>query len=163
MRAAAFEPRIKRIITSGHAIDYMKSMNFLFRRLHLWCLKHCRNFMDRMAVKKSQREGMASWVVEQLMYITKKNKPLDALEIYSLMNENNIHSELVKQDVLILTGREDHYIPFKMHGMQIRALTKAKSVTGKVFTKKEQAQNHCQIGNIGLALDVMLRWIDEKS
>ena len=163
MRAAAFEPRIKRIITSGHAIDYMKSMNFLFRRLHLWCLTHCRNFMDRMAVKKSQREGMASWVVEQLMYITKKNKPLDALEIYWLMNENNIHSELVKQDVLILTGREDHYIPFKMHGMQIRALTKAKSVTGKVFTKKEQAQNHCQIGNIGLALDVMLRWIAEKS
>jgi len=47
--------------------------------------------------------------------------------------------------------------------MQIKALTNAKSVTGRVFTEDEQAHNHCQIGNIGLALDVMLKWIDEKS
>jgi len=32
-----------------------------------------------------------------------------------------------------------------------------------VFTKEEHAQNHCQIGNIGLALEVMARWIGEKS
>jgi hypothetical protein len=50
-----------------------------------------------------------------------------------------------------------------VHDMQIKALTNAKSVTGRVFTKEEQAHNHCQIGNTGLALDVMLKWIDEKS
>ena len=88
---------------------------------------------------------------------------MDALEIYLLMNSQNIHSELVKQDVLILTGKEDHLIPFKMHDMQIRALTNARSVTGRVFTKEEHAQNHCQNGNIGLALQVMLQWIEEKS
>ncbi len=48
-------------------------------------------------------------------------------------------------------------IPFKMHDMQVKALTDAKSVTDKVFTKEEHAQNHCQIGNIGLALDVMVK------
>jgi len=79
------------------------------------------------------------------------------------MNEENIHSVLVKQDVLILTGREDHFIPFKMHDMQIKALINARSVTGRVFTKDECAQNHCQTGNIGLALDVMSKWIEEKS
>lgn len=163
LRAAAYEPRITRVIASGHAIDYMKSMNFLFRKLHLWFFEHGRDFMDRMAVKKFQKEGMASWVVDHLKYITKKNKPMDALEIYLLMNEKNIHSELVKQDVLILTGKEDHFIPFKMHKMQIKALTNARSVTGRVFTKNEHAQNHCQTGNIGLALDVMVRWLNEKS
>ena len=161
LRAAAFEPRLKRVIATGHAIDYIKSMNFIFRKIHLWSMEHCREFMDRMAVLKFEnREGMAPWVVDHLKYITKKEKPLDALEIYVLMNEQNIHSELVKQDVLILSGSEDHFIPFKMHDMQIKALTNAKSVTGRVFTGKEHAQNHCQIGNIGLALDVMVKWIE---
>jgi len=163
IRAAAFEPRIKRVIASGHAIDYMRSMNFIFRKLHLWCFEHCRAFMNRMAALKFQRENMASWVVDHLKFITRKNEPMDALEIYLLMNSKNIHSELVKQDVLILTGKEDHLIPFKMHDMQIRALTNARSVTGRVFTKEEHAQNHCQNGNIGLALQVMLQWIEEKS
>ena len=69
----------------------------------------------------------------------------------------------MKQDVLILTGKDDHFVPFKMHNMQVQALTNAKSVTARVFTEEDQAQNHCQIGNIGLALDVMLNWIDSVS
>jgi len=163
LRAAAFESRIKRVIASGHAIDYMKSMNPIFRNIHMWSMKNCRDFMDRMAVMKfEKKEGMASWTVDHFKYITKKNKPLDALEIYLLMNERNIHSELVKQDVLILTGRKDHFIPFKMHDMQLKALTNAKSVTGRIFTREEQGQNHCQVGNIGLALNVMSGWIKEK-
>lgn len=88
---------------------------------------------------------------------------MDAFEVWLQMNETNLHSELVTQDVLILTGREDHFIPFKMHDMQIRALTNARSVTARVFSKEEHAQNHCQIGNIGLALDVMVDWIKERS
>lgn len=102
-------------------------------------------------------------MVKHLMYITKKTKPMDALETYLLMNEENIHSELVRQDVLILSGREDHFIPFKMHRKQLNALTNARSVSGRVFAKQEHAQNHCQTGNIGLALDVMVKWIEEKS
>jgi hypothetical protein len=54
-------------------------------------------------------------------------------------------------------------IPFKMHNMQVKALTNAKSVTARVFTKEEHAQNHCQIGNIGLALDTMGKWIEKKT
>ncbi|GAG11749.1 unnamed protein product [marine sediment metagenome] len=50
-----------------------------------------------------------------------------------------------------------------MHGKQVKALTNAKSVTARVFTKEEHAQNHCQIGNVGLALDVMVKWIEKKS
>ena len=47
--------------------------------------------------------------------------------------------------------------------MQINALTNAGSVTGRVFTREEQAHNHCQVGNTGLALEVMVKWIEEDS
>jgi hypothetical protein len=37
----------------------------------------------------------------------------------------------------------------------------AKSVRDKIFTKDDHAQNHCQVGNIGLLLDTMIEWIEE--
>ncbi len=97
------------------------------------------------------------------MYITNKEVPIEGFDVLLQLNEENLHSDLVQQDVLILTGRQDHLIPFKMHDMQVKALTNARSITARVFTKEEQAQNHCQIGNIGLALDVMVNWIEKKS
>jgi len=39
-------------------------------------------------------------------------------------------------------------------------LPAARSVTARVFTEAEQASNHCQIGNTGLALKVILDWLD---
>jgi len=105
---------------------------------------------------------MEAWRISNLMYIANKKTAMDAFDVAAQLNEKNLHSDLVKQDVLILTGREEHFIPFKMHDMQVKALTNAKSVTARVFTKEEQAQNHCQIGNIGLALDVMVKWIEKS-
>ena len=164
LRASAFESRIKRVIATGHAIDYMKSMHPLLQKLHFWCLEHCWNFMNRMAVMKfEKREGMASWMVDHLKYITKKTQPLDALDFYLQLNEQNIHSELVKQDVLILSGEKDHLVPGKMHDMQLKALINANSVTGRIFKEEEQAHNHCQTGNIELALEIMLDWIEKTS
>jgi len=57
--------------------------------------------------------------------------------------------------VLILTGSEDHSIALKVHERQTKALPHARSVTGRIFTREEQSQNHCQVGNMGLALSVM--------
>ena len=161
-RAAAFEPRIKRVIASGIAYDYFKTMNVVIRKLHIFFIKHMRNYSNKMILKAIKKgSGMQAWMSAQLMYITNNKKPMDAFDVWLQLNENNLHSELVKQDVLILTGRNDHFIPFKAHDLQVKALTNAKSVTARVFTKEEQAQNHCQIGNIGLALDVMVKWIEK--
>jgi len=97
------------------------------------------------------------------MYITKKATPLEASKVILEFNEENLHSNQVKQDVLILTGAEDHFIPLKMHYKQIQALTEAKSITEKIFTRDDHGHNHCQVGNFGLALDVMAEWIKNHS
>ncbi len=106
---------------------------------------------------------MHAWSIGNLMYIADKQTPMEATDLIFQMNAKNLHSELVKQDVLILTGRNDHFIPFKMHKKQVKALINARSVTARIFTKDENAQNHCQNGNIGLALDVMINWIEGKN
>jgi hypothetical protein len=51
----------------------------------------------------------------------------------------------------------------RLHRQQLQRLTAARSVTDRVFTSEEHAQNHCQIGNIGLALQVMREWIETKA
>ena len=163
LRAAAFEPRLKRVIASGHAIDYMKSMNAVFRKIHLWCMEHFRSWMAQMAEKKFRGEGQGAWVVDHLKYVTRRGRALDALDFYLELNERNMHPERVTQDVLLLSGKKDHLIPFKMHRMQMQALRHARSVTGRVFTRAEHAENHCQTGNIGLALGVMIEWLREKT
>ncbi len=162
-RAAAFEPRVKRVIASGIAYDYMKFQNPLAIMLFNFFTKYMRADSDKITLKKMQKDKMHAWTISNLMYIAGKKTPMAAMDVAKQLNSKNLHSEKVIQDVLILTGREDHFIPFKMHAMQMKALTGARSVTGRVFTREEQAQNHCQIGNTGLALDVMVKWLEEKT
>jgi hypothetical protein len=72
-------------------------------------------------------------------------------------------SRHVTQDFLLLAGSEDHYMPLDHFHRQARALTNVRSLTGRVFTRAESAHTHCQCGNLGLALDVILAWIDERT
>lgn len=161
-RAAAFEPRVKRVIASSIAFDYMQippAPVAAFAR-SLFRYPRMMNYLAEMKMKKMPQE---KWGIYNLMYITKKKTPFEASKVMLDFNEENLHSELVAQDVLILTGAEDHFIPLKMHDKQVRALTGAKSVTGRIFTREEQGHNHCQIGNFGLALETMAHWIKTKS
>ena len=46
---------------------------------------------------------------------------------------------------------------------QIAALTNVRSLTARMFTAKENAGNHCQLGNVGLAAEVVLNWINQTA
>ena len=162
IRAAAFEPRIKRVIAWSVSFDVIQYTNIVGQQLAKLFFRKFRKFTNNAIVKKMKKSLQYSWFVNNLMYITNKKVPIEGFDALLQLNEENLHSDLVSQDVLVLTGRKDHLIPFKMHSMQVKALTNAKSVTARIFTKEEHAQNHCQIGNIGLALDTMVEWIEKK-
>ena len=61
---------------------------------------------------------------------------------------------------MLSAGAEDHYVPLRQLTNQLNTLTSARSVTARVFTRQEQAQNHVQVGNVGLSVRVMLDWLD---
>lgn len=48
---------------------------------------------------------------------------------------------------------------YRMIGKEINELTNANSLTFRLFTEKENAGNHCNLGNAKLALDVILQWL----
>jgi len=160
LRAAAFEPRVKRVIASSVSFDVNQYNSSLGQKLAKLFFKKFRNFTNSAIKKKMKKDLFYAWFVNHLMFVTNKQVPIEAFDVLVTFNEENLHSDLIEQDVFILTGRKDHMVPFKMHNLQVAALTHAKSVTARVFTEEESAQNHCQIGNVGLALGTMLEWIE---
>lgn len=162
LRAAAFESRIKRVVSSGGAVDYWKILGPISRGL-MKIFLHFENFTTKSLIKKMKKDEHHNWFVENSMYITKIDQPLKAMLKMFDMTKENMQPEKITQDVLILTARNDHFIPIKMHKKQIKALKNAKSVTGIIYTKEQSAHNHCQIGNIPLVCKDVIEWIEEKT
>jgi pimeloyl-ACP methyl ester carboxylesterase len=157
-RAAAFEPRIARVIASS--IIFLLPA-WLYRLVSVF-MRFPRAFiaLARLNARLSQQER---WAMHQMLYVFKADTIIDGVNKFFEFTVENQRPESVAQDVLILTGREDHFVPFgmqlKMHDRQVDVLNNARSVTGRIFTKEEHAQNHCQVGNMGLALREMEDWI----
>ena len=162
LRAAAFEPRIKRVIASSVSFDVNQYVNPIAQVFAKLFFKFFRGFTNRAMLNRMDNDTQYAWFVNHLMDITNQQIPIDAFDFLLQFNEKNLHPGKVTQDVLILTGEKDHMIPLKMHHLQVAALTHAGSVTARIFTEEDQAQNHCQVGNIALALDVMIKWIQEE-
>jgi hypothetical protein len=59
-----------------------------------------------------------------------------------------------------MAGTEDHLVPLNQFYDQIAQLTQVRSLTARLFTRFDEAQNHIQVGNIGLAVRVITSWLD---
>jgi hypothetical protein len=104
---------------------------------------------------------VAEWGIKQGMHVTGTKTPYEFLKQTQLYRTDDV-SPLVEQDVLLMAGAEDHYVPLHQFYDQIRSLSQVRSLTARLFTRQEQAQNHVQIGNIGLALRVITDWIESR-
>lgn len=60
----------------------------------------------------------------------------------------------------MLAGESDLYTVY--YKEQLDALVNAKSVEGRLVTKEEHADHHCQVGNIKFVMDVIIDWIERK-
>lgn len=83
-------------------------------------------------------------------YLIKMNK-------YQIMDI----ASLIDQDMLIIGANQDHFIKYHIVGEEITALKNVKSLTVRIFTDKENAGAHCNVGNTKLILDTMISWIDD--
>jgi hypothetical protein len=61
--------------------------------------------------------------------------------------------------MLILGASGDHFIDYHLIGKEINMLSNVRSLTFRLFTDKEEAENHCNVGNGKLAIDEILSWI----
>ena len=163
-RAAAFEPRIKHVIAFDILTDFfdvcLGQVNPLLRGL-VKTLLHLRAVFVVNAIVKlaAGNSPVAQWGIQHGMHVTGTSSPYAFFKKIKQFRTTDV-SRLISQDVLLLAGSEDHYVPVEQFYRQIRMLTNARSITARLFTRKECAQNHCQVGNFGLALRTIVNWLD---
>lgn len=166
LRAAAFEKRIKRVIALGVMYDFLECYThgigpILSRLFRLGIQAEVDGIINRVATRRTRKDLFSSWAISHGMYVMGVDTPSELFRKVSLFTTRFI-SPKITQDVLLLVGSEDHYVPFHQFYQQARLLTSARSFTARIFTAAEHAQNHCQVGNIGLALRAITLWLNER-
>ena len=115
-----------------------------------------------MVARVAKKSPVAEWGIEEGMQVTGTSSPYEFFRKAKQFHTADV-STLITQDVLLLAGSEDHYVPTEQLYQQIKMLTNARSITARLFTRIESAENHCQVGNYGLALRTIVNWLDGMS
>jgi pimeloyl-ACP methyl ester carboxylesterase len=163
IRAAAFEPRISRVVCMDILDDEFEVIARQIGRgvtpvLRVLLALRAKGIVNAVARRATARKPVAAWGLQQGMHITGTSTAYHFLRSTIEFNTRRV-SQLVTADVLLLAGTDDHYVPLKQLRRQAANLVRARSVTTRTFTAAEQASNHCQVGNIGAAVRVIQGWL----
>ena len=164
LESAANEPRINKVVAydvldAGLEVMtnvYPSPIKDIIRALIKGKHEKAINFLCSRIGKKSV---IADWMLAQGMYITGSLSPY---EMYHKLKKHNLKNQLqnIKQDVLLLAGEKDHYVPRDQFERCKNDIHNARSLTTRMFLESEGGHQHCQIGNHQIATSYIMSWID---
>ena len=158
LRAAGREPRIYSVVAWPPVYDWLHRVPPVVRSPVRTMVRH-RRFTRWSVRTRARLFPTLRVVVNQVLYMLDSDDPADAAEWFLVMNAEHLDSGRVIQDVLLMCGEHDAFQPPALTKAQAQALTAARSVTTRMFTRAEQADQHCQMGNLELACDVLTTWL----
>jgi pimeloyl-ACP methyl ester carboxylesterase len=164
IRAAAYEPRVSRVVAFDVLPDFLAAnLSQLSPRLggplvSRLLLRLPGPLLDAIAGAR-RASPIVEWGIMQGLFVTGASTVAEYLRQLKGYATAPV-SPLLTQDVLLLQGHDDHYVPRRQLADQAATLTRARSVTTRRFTSAESASAHVQVGNIGLAFETMLAWED---
>jgi alpha-beta hydrolase superfamily lysophospholipase len=159
-RAAAFDPRIDGVVAydiwyDGYAIATRNVPSFIF-----WLHDHGHDGMIESLARRNPDSG-SRWAVANGQWVFGVHGMfalLDAFKAYRLAPV----AARITQDVLLLAGTEDHFVPIEQLEMTRNALTAARSVTAVSFDRDSGGALHCQIGAPSLWQGALFDWMVAK-
>jgi pimeloyl-ACP methyl ester carboxylesterase len=158
LRAAGRESRIDRVVSWPPVYDWLYRVPPGIRGAVRLMLRR-RRFMRWNVRIRTRLVPTLRLVVDQALYIADSDDPIAAVDWFLGMNADHLGSDRVTQDVLLLCGERDRFQPPVLARAQQRALTNARSVHVRTFTKAEHGDQHCQMGNLDLACRVLTEWL----
>jgi pimeloyl-ACP methyl ester carboxylesterase len=163
-RAAAFEPRIRRVVAWGAMYDFAESFRRnmgpeAFEALMKLVDDGARGQVNAAIDGARKASPFADWAIGHGMHVSGAADPFGFLVWMSKMNVRE-QSARIEQDVLLVMGNEDHLVALDQVYEQAKALTSARSITLRIASSREQGAEHCQIGNPMLVVDEILRWLE---
>ena len=145
-RAAAFEERIDGVVAYDTCYDFGEVASPL--------LVAAKNPLATKNIGVSWAYRNALWT----MGTKDADETVKAFAAYTLAPV----ADRIRQDVLILAGAEDHFIPFHQTADFEKALINARSVTKRIFDGPSGGAGHCQGGALALYHAAVFDWLLEK-
>ena len=143
-RAAAFEERIDGVVAFDVCFDF-----------------------DEVPLLAAAKNPLAlknpdvSWGYHTALWTLGTTNPDDTLEAFSRYKLAPV-ADRIRQDVLMLAGKEDHFIPFHQAADFAESLVNARSVTTRIFDRPSGGAEHCQCGNTSLVHAAVFDWLLQR-
>ncbi|GKS10087.1 alpha/beta hydrolase [Paenibacillus chitinolyticus] len=163
MRAAAFEKRIDKVI----------AFNIFYSGLDALKIGMPDEMWDKLTSLLAANEaGPFNAIIEKMMAsnidlnwkVTKGMENTGETTPFALMKNFEKHTmagigPFINQDVLLLAGEDDQYVPISRLPQIQQELCNAGSITTKIFTKATGGEQHCQAGHRELAFNEMKKFL----
>lgn len=153
MRAAAFEKRIKEVICFDIfycGMDALAGTKDFRETVDKLLAQADKDRLNEYILSKMNEDIDLSWKFNKGMDNTGTETPYDFIKAVELHTLAGIE-KLIDQDLLLLAGEEDQYVPIEAMNVLENNLINAKSITKKIFTKETGGEQHCQSGRLDLA------------
>ena len=164
LRSAAYDKRITAVVAYDVMDNGLEVMTNIFPEpirsaIRLSHKYHWQGVLNKLVNIIRKKSILADWAISQGLHITGTKTPYEFFQSLSFHNLASV-TELLTQDILLLAGEEDHYIPQSQFYRLKSSIHNAKSLTCRLFTKAEGGEQHCQIGNHQLAINAISDWLD---
>ncbi|MDO4355203.1 MAG: alpha/beta fold hydrolase [Clostridia bacterium] len=163
-RAAAFDGRIQRVVGWSVFPNFLDVALYGEIPRQMWgalrfLLRHnLRAPINAIMKRKMAAEPTVDWAIRHGMYAYDAADPFDYIQKLNDYQMVDIGPRLT-QDVLVIGANRDHFIPTELYRAELDALPNVRSLTYRLFTDREDAGAHCNVGNPKLVLDTVMDWI----
>lgn len=150
-RAAAYEPRIKRVIANDVLRDFFaiymgRGGPGLSAQVEAMLDAGEIAAANQVIAKLTEASENVRWAVAHGEEVSGSHDGYSYLAwLRALRTKPFAH--LIKQDFLLMGAKEDHIVPMDQFYSQISDLTNVRSLTAQLFTRADHAQAHCHVGN----------------
>jgi esterase/lipase len=157
-RAAAFEPRIKILIANGGVYDFGESAFHSLPPDVIALIDKNPEEFNKIIEKEMQHNSIARWFYNNGMWSFNAKTPAEFMKKLKNYSMENI-AEKITANSLIINSEADMF----MKGQAERLYKKIKAPkTFLLFTRKEAAQSHCQMGATAISNEFIMDWLDKQ-
>ena len=92
--AAAFEPRVTRVVASSVSIDVNQYEGRLAQFIAGFARRRMRTFANNQILKEMASDAQTAWFFDHLMHVTGRTTPLEAADVLAEINVGNFAASL---------------------------------------------------------------------
>ena len=164
MRAAAMEPRIRRVVSwsvlpSIYGALMADKPAEIRAKLEHWLDENNRDAILDLYAGLAEREPLFRWSIQHSNYAYGTSDVYEYLQKARAFTIEPV-AERITQDVLLLSAREDLLVDFALYKQEIDLLKNTRSLEFAAPGRALNGQAHCNMGNTKYMLDLILNWND---